>query len=115
MNAPSRPRLVLDCTAWAAALLCLLSSHIVTADAQTTVAKPAAPQVATAGDVQDFVLSDLRDLLNALPLTLHETALAFMESGNERDTADALGITRHEVRNRLDSIRQIWSGKLGEE
>jgi DNA-directed RNA polymerase specialized sigma24 family protein len=64
--------------------------------------------------VQDFILIDLRDLLNNLPLSLHETAVAYMECGNEREAAEELKITRHEFRNRLVRIRGIWAKALGE-
>jgi DNA-directed RNA polymerase specialized sigma24 family protein len=84
-------------------------------------ARPAIPladdleQAPSGPDVKDFFFTDMHDLLNALPLTLHETALAYMEHGNERDTVEVMGITRHEFRNRKAAIREIWSKKLGEE
>ena len=55
----------------------------------------------------DHVIEYVRHLLNTLPLRLHNRALAFMEHGNERDAANALGITRHALRTGLDNIRRI--------
>ncbi len=89
--------------------------------ARREAARPAVPLADDSGaapsgpGLQDFVLVDLRDLINALPLTLHEAALAYMELGNERDAAAALKITRDEFRNRMASIRVLWSQSLGED
>lgn len=67
-------------------------------------------QVAPA--VQDYQLAEMNDLLDQLPLILHETALTMLEWGNEREAAEKLRITRHELRNRLEQIRDIWSKHL---
>lgn len=53
-----------------------------------------------------FLNAEMNDILETLPLTLHKTAIAQMEHDNERDAADALGITRHELRQRLEQIRE---------
>ena len=53
-----------------------------------------------------FLNAEMNDILETLPLTLHKTAIAQMEFDNERDAADALGITRYELRQRLEQIRE---------
>jgi RNA polymerase sigma factor (sigma-70 family) len=60
-----------------------------------------------------FLNAEMNDLLEQLPLTLHKTALVFMERGNEREAAEHLDISRHELRIRLDQIRDELSKLLG--
>jgi DNA-directed RNA polymerase specialized sigma24 family protein len=65
--------------------------------------------------IYEGLLVDLRDLMEALPLHLCQTAYALLEYGTERVAAEALCVTRHEVRNRLAQIRKIWARELGDE
>jgi len=60
-------------------------------------------------------LALLNDLKEGLPLHLYQTVEAMLEHGTEQAAADALGISRHELRNRLDEIRVSWSKHLGDE
>jgi len=60
-------------------------------------------------------LDVLNELKEGLPLHLYQTVEAMLEHGTEQAAADALGISRHELRNRLDEIRVIWSKHLGDE
>jgi len=62
-----------------------------------------------------FQIAELEDLKGKLPLQLYQTVEAILEHGSEQVAADALGITRHELRKRLKEIREIWAKYLGAE
>lgn len=56
-------------------------------------------------DDLNFLVVEMQDLLEELPLDLYNTWRARIESENERDAASKLGITRHAFRKRWERIR----------
>ena len=60
-----------------------------------------------------FLNAEMNDLLESLPLTLYDTALTYLECGNEREAAERLGISRHELRHRLEQIGTALKRHLG--
>ena len=50
------------------------------------------------------------ELLEILPRRLFEVAALIADGYSERDVGDRLGITRYEVRNRLEEMGPIWLG-----